>query len=70
MLLPNKISVAVKAGIEILGRMDMDNIKAYVNYRDIVLDTLGSIIPQVDLPENTTLEYIKPERLRYIIKNF
>jgi hypothetical protein len=69
-LLPNKISVSVKGGIEILGRMSKDKIKAFVNYRDVVLDTLGSIIPQVDLPENTSLEYIKPDRLRYIIKKF
>ncbi len=69
-LLPNKISVAVRAGIEILGRMSKDEIKAYVNYREIVFDTLGSVIPSVEIPENTTLEYIKPERLRYIIKKF
>jgi hypothetical protein len=69
-LLPNKITVGVRAGIEILGKMKSENIKAYVNYRDIVLDTLGSIIPKTDLPKNTTLEYIKPERLRYIIKKF
>lgn len=69
-LLPNKISVGVKAGIELLGKMSKNKIKAFVNYRDIVLDTLGSIVPKVELPQNTTLEYIKPERLRYIIKRF
>ena len=69
-LLPNKISVGVKGGIQILGKMSSDLIKAQVNYRDIVLDTLGSIVPKVELPENTELEYIKPERLRYIIKKF
>ncbi len=69
-LLPNKISVGVRAGIDLLGKMDKSRIKAYVNYRDIVLDTLGSIVPKVNVPENTTLEYIKPERLRYIIKKF
>jgi hypothetical protein len=69
-LLPNKITVSVRAGIEILGKMAKKNIKAYVKYRDIVLDTLGSIIPKIDLPQNTTLEYTKPERLRYIIKKF
>jgi YbbR domain-containing protein len=69
-LLPNKISVSVKAGIEILGKMSRDNIKAFVNYREVVLDTLGSIVPQINLPNNTSLEYIKPDRLRYIIKKF
>ena len=69
-LLPNKISVGVKGGIQILGKMSGDRIKAQVNYRDIVLDTLGSIVPKIELPEDTELEYIKPERLRYIIKKF
>lgn len=69
-LLPNKISVSIKAGIEILGKMNKNDIKAYINYRDVVLDTLGSITPRIELPENTSLEYIKPERLRYIIKKF
>jgi len=69
-LLPNKISVDIRAGIDLLGKMDKSVIKAYVNYRDIVLDTLGSVVPKVDIPENTILEHIKPERLRYIIKKF
>lgn len=69
-LLPNKISVSIKAGIDILGKMTVDDIKAYINYRDVVLDTLGSIAPRIELPDNTSLEYIKPERLRYIIKKF
>jgi hypothetical protein len=69
-LLPNKISIGVRAGIEMLGKMNKDKINAYVNYRDIVLDTLGSVIPHIELPANTTLKYVKPERLRYIIKKF
>jgi hypothetical protein len=69
-LLPNKISVGIKGGIEILGRLNSKKIKAYVNYRDIVLDTLGSIVPKVELPPNTVRGYIKPERLRYIIKRY
>ncbi len=69
-LLPNKISVNVLGGIDILGRMTKDKIKAFVNYRDVVLDTLGSVVPQIELPDNSSLEYIKPDRLRYIIKKF
>jgi hypothetical protein len=69
-LLPNKISVGIRGGIEILGTMTKDEIKAYVNYRDIVLDTLGSVVPHVEIPKNTTLKDIKPARLRYIIKKF
>ena len=69
-LLPNKISCNVRGGIEILGKLDKDQFRAFVFYRDVVLDTLGNVIPHIELPVNTTLKYIKPERLRYIIKKF
>ncbi len=69
-LLPNKISCNVRGGIEILGKLEKDNFRAFVFYRDVVLDTLGNVIPHIEHPVNTTLKYIKPERLRYIIKKF
>lgn len=69
-LLPNKISCNVRGGIEILGKLAINQFKAFVYYRDVVLDTLGNVIPHIEHPVNTTLKYIKPERLRYIIKKF
>ncbi len=69
-LLPNKISCNVRGGIEILGKLEKNQFRAFVFYRDVVLDTLGNVIPHIELPVNTTLKYIKPERLRYIIKKF
>lgn len=69
-LLPNRLSIGVRGGVNILGKLNRDQIRAYVYYRDVVLDTLGSIIPNIDIPPNTSLMYIKPERLRYIIKKY
>ena len=69
-LLPNKISCNVRGGIEILGKLEKDQFRAFVFYRDVVLDTLGNVIPHIEHQVNTTLKYIKPERLRYIIKKF
>jgi len=69
-LLPNKVSIGIRGGIDILAKTYPDEINTYIYYRDVVLDTLGSITPQLDLPDNVTLLYIKPERLRYIIKKF
>jgi YbbR domain-containing protein len=69
-LLPNKISIGVRGGIDILGRLKTDDFRAYVYYRDVVLDTTGSVLPRIDLPGNTSFLYSKPERLRYIIKKF
>jgi hypothetical protein len=69
-LLPNKVSFGVRGGINILGKLDKDQFEAFVFYRHVVLDTLGNVTPQVRLPENTNLLYLKPERLRYVIKKF
>jgi YbbR domain-containing protein len=69
-LLPNKVSCSVRGGIEILGKLGADQFRAFVYYRDVVLDSIGSVIPKVDLPKNTTLRFLKPERLRYVIKKF
>ena len=70
LLLPNKIDCNVRGGINILGKLDKEEIKAYVFYDDIVRDTVGSIVPYLELPANTALHFIKPERLRYIIKTY
>lgn len=69
-LLPNRITVGVRGGINILGKLNEDKIKAFVYYRDVVLDTLGNVAPHLEIPENTSLIYTKPERLRYIIKKY
>ena len=69
-ILPNKISIGVKGGIEFLGKVTPDQFKVSVNYRNIVTDTLGSIMPDIQIPPNLSLIYIKPERLRYIIKKY
>ena len=69
-LLPNTISVGLRGGVDVLAKLDDNQLNAYINYREVVLDTLGSVAPKIVLPENTSLIYIKPERLRYIIKKF
>jgi hypothetical protein len=69
-VLPNKITIGVQGGIEFLGKATPDQFKVSVNYRNIVSDTLGSVMPDIQMPPNLSLIYIKPERLRYIIKKY
>ncbi len=69
-LLPNNININIRGGINILAKMDNKDFESFVNYRDVVLDTMGSIAPKIILPENTYLLSSKPERLRYVIKKF
>lgn len=69
-LLPNKIGFNIRGGIEILGKLKENQFKAYLNYRTLVNDTTGSVVPTLEMPKNVTLQYLKPERLRYIIRSF
>lgn len=69
-LIPNNISCSLRGGINILGKIEPSEISASIDYRDIVYDTLGSVQPNVVIPENTQLVFIKPVRLNYIIKKF
>ena len=50
--------------------MSEENFKSYIYYKDVVFDTLGTILPQIESPVNTTVLFTKPERLRYVIKSF
>lgn len=69
-LLPNKVNILLRGGINVLGKLNKEDITASVNYRDVVLDTIGSVIPMLNIPEHTELVYIKPQRLNYVIKKF
>lgn len=69
-LIPNIISCSLRGGINILGKIDLDQISASLDYKEIVYDTLGSVEPKISIPGNTQLVYIKPARLSYIIKKF
>jgi hypothetical protein len=69
-LIPNVISVSLRGGVNLLGKISPDEISATVNYRDIILDTLGSVSPKIDIPENAQLLFSKPDKLKYVIKKF
>jgi hypothetical protein len=69
-LLPNKIGFNVRGGIEILGKSKPDQFQAYVSYFDLVKDTTGSVPPILEMPKNVTLQFLKPDRLRYVIRSF
>jgi hypothetical protein len=69
-LIPKKIGIGLRGGIEILSKVTNENISAYLYYRDVVLDTIGSVVPKIELPADNALLYTKPERLRYIIKKY
>lgn len=70
LIFPAKINVVLRGGINILGKLNSDDIKAYVSYNQALHDTLGAIVPVVEVPEYTNVIDLKPRKLEYIIKQF
>lgn len=69
-LYPNKISVVLRGGINILGRLTNDSIKAYINYWTALREESGTIEPTITIPQFTTLINTVPKKLEYIIKQY
>ena len=69
-LLPNKISLNVRGGIEILGKLKPELFHTYISYQTLLRDTTGSVVPKIILPKNVSLQFSKPDRLRYVIRSF
>lgn len=69
-LIPNLITVSVLGGIEVLGKLSEHDFSASIEYSEVVVDSTGTVAPEIDFPDNTQLIYVKPERLRYVITKF
>lgn len=69
-LLPPAVSVTLRGGLKVLGKIKAEEIKAVTYYNTILADTLGFIKPEISIPERTQLISSTPDRIRYIIKKF
>lgn len=68
LLIPPKIKIFIRGGVETLSKITIESISANINYREIEEDKLGYVIPEIKLPSEVTLVKIDPEKLQYIIK--
>jgi hypothetical protein len=68
MLLPETINLVLRGGIKNLSSMDNDDISVTVNYQDALTDTVGTLKPEITVPEYTMIVDYQPHRLEYIIK--
>ncbi|MHB8905470.1 MAG: CdaR family protein [Melioribacteraceae bacterium] len=69
-LFPGKINVVLRGGINKLGRLTNDSIKAYVDYWSALREEKGTIEPIIELPQFTTHVSTIPNKLEYIIKQY
>ncbi|HEX2867627.1 MAG TPA: hypothetical protein VHO03_11330 [Ignavibacteriales bacterium] len=67
---PNSITVVLRGGINILGRLNNSDLHPYVDYNQVIKDTLGIVEPEVKVPDYVTVLDKKPNQLKYIIKKY
>lgn len=68
LLIPPKVNLSVRGGIEYVSGLSSSDIKVKVEFNKIEIDTLGFLKPEVIIPEGLTLLSLNPEKLQYIIK--
>lgn len=69
-LFPIKINVVLRGGINKLGRLTNDSIKAYVDYWKALKLSDKTLEPVIESPPFTSLIDIQPKKLEYIIKQY
>ncbi len=69
-LIPERISVSIRGGIDRISSLNQEMIKAYTIYNDVVRDTTGFIIPNIEIPPYMAVTVIKPEKINFIIKKY
>lgn len=67
-LYPSKIDVVLRGGINTLGKLTNDSVKAYVDYWLALKENSESIEPVVEIPKFTTISDVHPKKIEYIIK--
>lgn len=69
LLIPPTLSISFRGGVEELSEINATDIIAFINFDDIYLDTLGYIVPQIDVSGNVEILGFEPDKFQYIIKN-
>jgi len=69
-LYPSKINIVLRGGINKLGRLTNDSIKAYVDYWSALKEDSKTIVPALEIPPFTTVVNTQPKKLEYIIKQY
>lgn len=67
-LIPPKLDIVARGGVDELTNTTAKSFRAAVDYRVILLDTTGAILPETVGPEGIKIIVRKPERFQYIIR--
>ena len=68
LIIPPMISITLRGGVEVLSKLNPNEIKAGVNFKAIENDEQGYIEPTIELSNELSLIKSEPQRFQYIIK--
>lgn len=68
LLIPPKVSISIRGGVDQLSQIIQSDISVNVEYQKIENDTLGYVVPEIKIPNQTSLLKLEPQKLQYIIK--
>ncbi len=69
LIIPPKISVTLRGGVEELSKLTAKDLNIGINYNQIESDEQGEVEPTIELSDIFTLIKVQPQRFKYIIKN-
>jgi hypothetical protein len=66
--IPPRIDVVVRGGVDQLAAFGASDVRAFVDYATLIVDTTGFIQPRIEVPPEVRLLAKRPERLQYVIR--
>ena len=68
LLIPPNLTLSLRGGVDLLTKISPSELKISIDFDMIEKDTLGSVTPNIEIPENLTLINFTPQKFQYIIK--
>lgn len=67
-LIPPKISIIVRSGVNIITPLSEKDFSAFIDYKSILLDTSGMISPSIAGPDNVKIVQLNPSKIQYVMR--
>src|SRR5260370_41408849 len=66
--IPSRIDLIIRGGIEQLARVTGTDFQAIVEFRRLVEDSAGTVVPGITAPPDVKVISRKPDRFQFIIR--
>jgi YbbR domain-containing protein len=67
-LIPPKINIIIRSGVNSIANLTEKDFYAFIDYKSILLDTSGMILPTINGPDNVKIVHLDPEMIQYVVR--